>query len=267
MITRAVVLAAGRGSRLQRDDPSVRLTAAQERAALAGLKALVPIHGRPYLAYALHELAEAGFREVCIVVRPGDDPVARAVSRLRPRRLRLSFAAQPRPLGTAAAVLAAEAFGEDDQFIVINGDNLYPASALAALRELDGPGLIGFVAAALVARSNVPAERLASFGLVRERDGWLQRVVEKPGPGADTSGEAALISMTCWRFDPSIFHVCRQVQPSPRGEVELPDAVALAVEAGAGFRVVPMAEGVLDLSERGDIPALEDLLAGREPAL
>jgi dTDP-glucose pyrophosphorylase len=263
---RAVVLAAGRGTRLMREDPAAPLDPDQAAAAARGLKALVPIHGRPLLAYSLHELAEAGYREVCLVVRPGDDPVARAVRDLPPRRLRVTLVAQERPLGTADAVLAAEAAMAGAPFVVINGDNVYPAPALAALRGLDGPGLVGFRARALLERSNIPAERLGAFALVRQRDGFLVELREKPGARLLSEQEDPCISMTCWRFDASIFDDCRAIVPSTRGEMELTDAVGVALARGERYRVVPVDEGVLDLSRRSDIAAVERWLAGRDPA-
>jgi dTDP-glucose pyrophosphorylase len=265
MRPRAVVLAAGRGTRLRRGTDH-RLTPAQAEAADRGLKALVPIHGRPYLAYVLDGLARAGYRDVCLVVRDLDDAVARAASGLDVRRLRLAFAVQPDPLGTADAVLAAEPETQGEPFVVINGDNVYPAAALEALGALEGSGLVGFDATALVARSNIPARRLHAFGLVRQRDGWLERVLEKPDP-PPLPGPGIAVSMTCWRFAPSIFEACRAVAPSSRGELELTDAVDLAIVRGERFRVLPVAAGVLDLSVRSDIPELERWLAGREPSL
>jgi dTDP-glucose pyrophosphorylase len=263
---RAVVLAAGRGTRLRRAAPHVALTPAQAEAADRGLKPLVPIHGRPYLEYVLHELAEAGYGEVCLVVRSADDPVAVGARALGPRRIRLSFVHQPEPMGTAHAVLAAEAAVANQSFVVLNADNIYPAAALRALAELDGPGLVGFDPSALVARSNIPPDRVAAYALLSVRDGWLDGVAEKPDPGTARAMAGAPISMTCWRFGPSIFHDCRAVGPSARDELELTDAVRHALSRGERYRVVSMAAGVLDLSERDDIPELERRLAGRVPS-
>jgi glucose-1-phosphate thymidylyltransferase len=262
----AVVLAAGRGTRLQWAGGRHRLSPAQARAADAGHKALVPIHGHPYVAYVLHELADAGYDDVCVVVRHLDDPVATALRAMAVRRLRLSFAAQPEPRGTADAVLAAESVVGDHPFIAITGDNIYPAAALAALGALAGPGLLSFDPVALVERSNIPPARVAAFALVRERDGWLEEVVEKPDAATARAMAGAGVSMTCWRFDASIFQACRAVALSPRGELELPDAVAVAMARGERFRALPVTAGVLDLSSRGDIPELERRLAGRPPA-
>ena len=54
---------------------------------------------------------------------------------------------------------------------------------------------------------------------------------------------------------------------SPRGELELPLAMQALVDSGVGVRVFASSEPVLDLSNRGDIAALESRLRGREVVL
>ncbi len=75
------------------------------------------------------------------------------------------------------------------------------------------------------------------------------------------AGDAALVSMNCWRFDERIFDACRDVPRSSRGEFELPQAVMLAVERGVRFRAVSASGAVLDLSRRGDAAELSRRLA------
>ena len=72
--------------------------------------------------------------------------------------------------------------------------------------------------------------------------------------------------MNCWRFDARIFDACRAVPPSPRGELELPAAVALAVARGVAFKVLPAAGPVLDLSQRADAPDVARGLVGHDAA-
>ena len=274
----AVILAAGRGTRM-REAADVALTPAQEAAADAGFKFLVPINGRRYLEYVLAEVVAAGFREIVLVVSPavaralrGDERplVAGAAGAAgaagdRDPGPRVRFAIQREPRGGADAVLAAESAVGDRPFVVINADNVYPAAVLRRLFELDGPGLIAFDRDALVRESNIPADRIAAFAVVREEGGALAEIVEKPSRETLATLGDAPVSMTCWRFDASIFDACRAVAPSPRGELELPDAVALAARRGTRFGVVHAEAGVLDISRRDDIPALESLLAGRPP--
>jgi glucose-1-phosphate thymidylyltransferase len=60
--------------------------------------------------------------------------------------------------------------------------------------------------------------------------------------------------MNCWRFDSRIFSACRAVAPSPRGELELPDAVQYSMESlGCRYAVRVTAETVFDLSTRADV--------------
>ena len=63
---------------------------------------------------------------------------------------------------------------------MVNGDNYYPRQVLRDLARHRGNALAGFDRAALVAESNIPAERIAAFALVRARDGALEEIVEKP---------------------------------------------------------------------------------------
>src|SRR5690606_7544765 len=231
---------AGRGTRMRRPAPAVPLDDAQRRMADRGLKPLVPFHGHAYIDFVLSALADGGCREVCIVVPRGDDAIRARYAAIGTRRIRISFATQDEPLGSAHALLAAEAFIGDDGFLVINADNVYPPGAVAALLDVRGSALAGFRRDALVA-GGIPAERIAAYALVRaDADGCLAEIVEKPGPEElRRLGGDALVSMTLWRFTPAILDACRGIAPSARGEYELPDAVTYATRVlGERFRIV-----------------------------
>lgn len=257
--TRAVILARGLGTRMRAADAGAVLTADQERAADAGSKVLMPIGGRPFLDYVIHAVADAGLDRVALVVAPDHDLLAQHYREVvRPVRVRIEFVVQREARGTADAVLAAEEWVGEDPFVVLNGDNFYPADVLRELAALDEPGLPGFRRDDLVASSNIPDERIASFAVLEvDEQGYLTAIVEKPGADLFArAGTTALVSMNCWRFDRGIFQACRDVPISPRGELELPAAVGLAVSRGAAFRVVPAKGPVLDLSKRADAAAV-----------
>lgn len=236
---------------MRRDEGGARLDAAQAGAAEAGLKAMMPV-GRPFLDYVLSALADAGFDRACLVIGPEHDAVRDYYGRAhRPSRLDVSFAVQAEALGTADAVLAAEAFVAGDEFATMNGDNYYPIEALRLLQDLGRPGTVLFDAEALVHQSNIPAERVGQFAhATTDEDGFLTDLIEKPEARV---AHSRLISMNFWRFDSDIFRSCRDVSMSPRGELELPGAVKLAIERGARLRAVTCRAGVLDLSRRTDI--------------
>jgi glucose-1-phosphate thymidylyltransferase len=171
-----------------------------------------------------------------------------------PSRLAISFVVQDEPLGTANAVLAATQWAGDDPFLAMNADNLYPVRALTELASLDEPGLPVFEADDLVRTSNIPPERVKAFALIEtDDDGYLIRIVEKPGDPSAFRRKDLLVSMNCWRFDARIFDACRNVPRSSRGEFELPDAVMLATTRGVRFRAIRARGPVLDLSRRADM--------------
>jgi glucose-1-phosphate thymidylyltransferase len=267
-VTKAVVLARGLGTRMRRDDPAAVLDETQAAAAAQGVKAMIPI-GRPFLDFALSALADAGCTEACLVIGPEHDQIREYFTRTSPtRRIRVSFAVQAEPRGTADALLAAADFAAGDRVLMVNSDNYYPADALRVLRGVTDSGVLGFEREALIRESNIEAERVLKYALLATNaDGTLARIVEKPDAAtAAAMGRDALVSMNAWVFTPGIFDACRRVTPSTRGELELQDAVRIAIEElHARFDVVRVAAGVLDLSSRGDIASVRERLAGVEP--
>ncbi len=277
MTTRAIVLARGLGTRMREADPGVPLSPEQHQAANAGLKALMPINGRPFLDYVLGSLADAGVRDVALVVAPEHDLLRAYLAAAAPARLRVDFAIQEQAIGTANALLAAEPWTRGAPFLTMNADNLYPVDALRALASLEEPGFPAFDAEDLVRTSNIPAERIRAFAVVDvDAGGYISSIVEKPAVRTYLPAEAGShperkiqekISMNCWRFDARIFAACRDVPKSARGEFELPEAVGLAIARGMRIKAVPAQGPVLDLSRRADAAEVARRLAGNVPCL
>jgi dTDP-glucose pyrophosphorylase len=265
----AVILARGLGTRMRKADSDTSLAPAQRAAADAGMKGMIPIR-RPFLDYVLSALADAGFTRVCLVIGPEHDTVRRYYSvESPPTRITVEFAVQEKPLGTADAVLAAEAFTRQEPFVVMNSDNYYPVEALRPLTTAPPPAIIAFARSALIADGNVPPERVGRFGaLTIDDEDYLVSITPRPGDvPLDKSGEV-YASMNCWLFDSTIFEACRRVTPSPRNELELPRAVQLGIDTmGMRFKVIRLAGAVLDLSTRSDISRVQQRLGAVNVAL
>ncbi|MEZ5975838.1 MAG: sugar phosphate nucleotidyltransferase [Planctomycetota bacterium] len=228
----AVVLAAGAGSRMRQTlaaPEQAGLSHEQLGAAARGAKAMMPVAGRPFLDYALHNLAEAGFTRVCLVISPAGDELRTWYTSHPPRRLQVAFAVQTAPRGTADAVLAAE--------VVVATRPCSSATATTPTRSPCSPPcappvcppLRLFPVTLLPAHRGAQArdQRLRAFAdLEIDGDGNLAAIHEKP------EYTPRAVSMNCWYFDARIFDACRRVTPSARGELELPDAVRLAMAAG-----------------------------------
>lgn len=228
---------------------------------------MIPV-GRPFLDYVLGALADAGFTDACLVIGPEHESVRRYyAAEAVPSRIRVHFAIQDEPLGTADAVVAAEAFAGDASFVVINSDNYYPAAALAELHRRSGSALVAFARDALTERGNVEPGRVARFGAVEVDDaGMLRSMTADATRAAASTGGRVYSSMNCWLFTRGIFAACRTVPVSRRGEKELTQAVQHAIDGlGMRFEVIFSDDPVLDLSSRPDVPRVADFLREVEP--
>ena len=280
MTDRIVVLARGLGTRMRKSDADASLSSEQAKVADSGVKALIPID-RPFLDYVLSVAADAGYRRVCLVIGPEHHELRTYYGGLNGTRLSFEFVVQVEPLGTANAVLAAEAWAAGEPFAMINSDNFYPAVALAGLRELTARGAKSGVALfdrdAMLRGSNIPADRVEKFAIAEidpTPGGFkLARVIEKPSAdairhAADRAGGKVYLSMNLWLLGPSIFDACRAIPKSARGEYEITDAVQHAIDAlGATFHAVLSDAAVLDLSSRADVGPVAARLRGTKVSL
>jgi len=269
LMTKVVIMARGLGTRMRKSEDGAQLTAEQAKVAETGVKAMIPID-RPFLDYVLNDLADAGYTDVCLIIGPEHQAVREYYNKLNCQRLNIHFAVQEKPLGTANAVVAAEAFAGDDPFLVINSDNYYPHEALSGLRKIEGNGLAEFDRDSMFKGSNIDSDRLTKFAVIEKNDkGQMTRILEKP----DAATLARLpepigVSMNCWRFTKSIFSACRAIPPSARGEYEITDAVQFVIDnLKEPFLALTVKAPVLDMSSRGDVASVTKKLKGKGVAL
>lgn len=274
MIRTAAILARGLGTRMRRDDVTARVDEQQAAVARSGVKGMIPIGdassgraARPFLDFLLSALADVGVTDVVLVLGPEHDQVREYYGHVaKPERVRVRFALQAEPLGTANAVVAAAERIGQETFLVLNADNYYPREALQQLVQGDRAATIAFDREALVRGGNIDPERVRAFAVLTvSTDGRLERIVEKPGDSLDLDSEAARwVGMNCWAITPALVDACRRVPLSTRGEFELPEAVGLALREGVDVRAERVALPVLDLSQRADIAAVAASLASVE---
>ncbi len=270
MTEKAVVLARGLGTRMQKARDDVALRSEQAELAGQGHKALMLLGSRPFLDYVLDSLIRAGLRRICLVIAPDADAVRERARRVEAAAgVKVRCAVQQEPLGTADALLAAEGFVGDDAFVLGNGDDLYPDGPLEALAGLEDGDcwVVAFSREHLVRHGNIAAERIKDFAVITaSQGGELLGIVEKPAaPDRYVRDGRLWVNMNLYRFTPAIFESCRRIRPHPgRGELELTAAVAeMLARKPTGFRVMFCDGGVLDLTTRADVPAVERVLTGR----
>jgi glucose-1-phosphate thymidylyltransferase len=178
------------------------------------------------LFYGLEAMRTAGITEVGIVVGDTHAEIEAAVGDGSRFGLSVTYLPQEAPLGLAHAVLISEGFLGDEPFVMYLGDNL--------LKEGIAPFVEAFHAsepAALILLQKVADPR--SYGIAElDGDGRVARLVEKP---ADPRSDLALVGV--YLFTPAVFDSVRAITPSPRGELEITDAIQHMVDRG--LRVEP----------------------------
>ncbi|MEF8787952.1 MAG: nucleotidyltransferase family protein [Planctomycetota bacterium] len=270
MARKAVVLARGKGTRMQEKGGDGSLDDRARRMAERGLKGLIPVGGRPFLDYIVDTFLQAGVDHICLVVAPDCTPMeryARGATERSPAAV--ECAVQEQALGTADAVLSAEDFADGEPFLLSNSDNLCSVEALRRLAEADGCAVATFERDELARGGNISRDRVRAFAAVDcSEDDRLRAIVEKPDdPERYAVDGEVWVNMNLYRFTPEIFDACRRIEPNEeRGELELTDAVALLLSEGHPFRVLRCRSGAVDLTRRTDIPGARRALQGREPS-
>ncbi len=202
---KGVVLAGGTGSRL---DPLTRITN----------KHLLPVYDRPMVVYAIEALREAGVTELMLVT--GGEHVDGF------RRLLgedLVYGNQERPGGIAEALGLARDFMGDERVAVMLADNIYGGSIMETIRNFERQSAGARVVLAHVRET----EHLRHLGVPRIEAGRIVEIVEKP---IEPPGRLAVTGLYC--YEPDVFDVIDELQPSSRGELEITDVNNHYVRAG-----------------------------------
>jgi len=194
-----VILAAGEGTRMR------PLTADTP-------KPMLPVADRPLVAHTADAAVEAGASELILVVGYEADAV-RSYFGEEYRGVPVEFAVQAEQRGTADAVRAAREH-LDGPFAVLNGDNLYDQSSIAAL----------FDAGPAIAASRV--DDPTAYGVLSTDRSTVTGIVEKPDdPPTELANAGAYVF-------PADAREWLDVEESERGEYEITDVVARAIETG-----------------------------------
>ncbi|MCK9366939.1 MAG: nucleotidyltransferase family protein [Metallibacterium scheffleri] len=163
MAAEAIILAGGRGTRLQGVVSDVP-------------KPLAPVQGRPFLAWLLDLLAQQGMRRVVVAAGYKAEMVHAAIGE-HWHGMRIDYAVEPTPLGTGGAIAQALQRIEGEDAFVLNGDTYleldYTRFAAAMRAQHAGLG---------IALARVPD--VSRYGAVHVVDERVAGFSEKGGSGA-----------------------------------------------------------------------------------
>jgi glucose-1-phosphate thymidylyltransferase len=214
---KALILAGGAGTRLR---PITHTSAKQ----------LVPVANKPILFYGIEAMVSAGITEIGVIVGDTRDEMMAALGDGSQWGAQITFIPQDAPLGLAHCVLIAADFLGDDDFVMYLGDNLLEQDLGAFVRAFEAARATDEPPAAQILLKRVPDPH--RFGIAELDDaGHVVRLVEKP---ADPPTDLALVGV--YLFDRTINDAVRAIAPSPRGELEITDAIQWLVDQGLRVR-------------------------------
>jgi dTDP-glucose pyrophosphorylase len=217
MIDRAVILAAGRGTRMR------ELTAELP-------KPMIEVRGKPVLEHIVGGLRDAGIRELLIVVGYHADAVRDFFGDGSRYELAIVYATQTVQDGTGRVVNLARHFVGDRPFILAYGDILVDPANYKRLVDLSDD-----VGAMLTVTRG---EDVSKGGAVFLNDEMhMVDLREKPKPGEPTS---PWYNAGLYAFRPSIFDFTAKLKPSPRGEYELTDAIRELAQSGKKVKALEL---------------------------
>ena len=223
---KGLILSGGAGTRLR---PITHTSAKQ----------LVPVANKPILFYGIEDMVQAGITDIGIITGETGPEVMEAVGDGSAFGARITFIPQEEPLGLAHCVLIARDFLGDDDFVMYLGDNMLQQGlsgfvrAFEADRELaNTPTLQGEQDPPSAQILLCPVPDPQRFGVAAVDDeGRVVRLVEKP---VDPPSNLALVGV--YLFTPAIHQAVDSIEPSPRGELEITDAIQWLIDHGHRVR-------------------------------
>lgn len=240
----AVVLAAGRGTRMG------PLTAATP-------KPLLQLQGRPILGHILDGLGAAGVTDAVVVTGYLGEQIEAHFGARTATGLGLTYRRQSVPEGTARALTLVRDLVSAEPFVLSWGDVLVEPRTYRAVIER-----FRIAPVDLLLTVNPTDDPWRGAAVYVDDDWRVTRLIEKPPRGTSTTqwNNAGLFVV-----GPALFSYLDRLAPSPRGEYELPQAIAAMIADGRDVRAVAVDGFWSDLGTPEDLAAAERTYAPAAP--
>jgi UDP-N-acetylglucosamine diphosphorylase / glucose-1-phosphate thymidylyltransferase / UDP-N-acetylgalactosamine diphosphorylase / glucosamine-1-phosphate N-acetyltransferase / galactosamine-1-phosphate N-acetyltransferase len=212
-INKAVLLAAGRGTRMRELTNELP-------------KPMIEVRGKPVLQHMIEGLRAAGVRDFLVIVGYRANSVQNFFSDGARYNIQIQYATQVVQDGTGRVVDLARNFVEDLPFILSYGDILVDPANYKRVNDLSDD-----VEAIITVKCGEDVTKGGAVFLNEHMELVDLREKSKLGQASSPWYNAGL-----YAFRPSIFDFTAKLKRSPRGEYELTDAIRNLAQSGKKVR-------------------------------
>jgi glucose-1-phosphate thymidylyltransferase len=209
---KAIILCGGKGTRLAPLSNNIP-------------KQLIPVANKPTIFYILDQIVQSGIKDIGIIVSPNNrNMMIDAIGYGNKWEANISYITQQKPVGLANAVKEARCYVDNDNFMLVLGDNLIQNDFKKIISKFEN----NYIDALIVIRE-VSDPRM--FGVVELDDtGRIIKLIEKP---REPKSNMAILGL--YIFRPVIFDAIERISPSWRGEYEITDAIQNLLDTGSSL--------------------------------
>jgi len=239
-IKKVVISAAGQGTRM--------LELSKDKS-----KHLIEVNNRPFLAYLLDNILDAGYQEIMLVVGYRQDLMEEFVKNYRRpgKEFTINMVNQfevlgpkEKEYGTACPLKCVKSWVGQESFISLVGDNFYSTDDLKSMNMKDEYCYV----------AGLQNDHPENFGVLLTDGEFLQEIIEKP---KEFVGD--LINTSLYKFTPEVFEKLPLIQKSERGEYEITDVISLLAKEKK-VKVKRIKDSWMDFGRPEDINKFEGFL-------